>query len=578
MESFKDWCLKNSRSDLLEEWHKTKNIGVSPDTITIGSGKKVWWIKHYDDPKTGKHFDFEWCSTINDKLRYSCPFLSKPVKKVLPGFNDLFSDFPSLKSEWDYKKNTIDPLEVTSGSGKKVFWICPNNHSYEMRISHRTGGHGCPFCNGQKTVSGVDDLVTLNPDFLKEWDYEKNVGIDPKNYKLHSNKSVWWICELGHSWKTTIAHRAEGTRCPHCFNEYGTSFAEQAILYFLQQHFECKNRLRIFGKEIDIFIPVLKTGFEYDGIAFHSGAKSANKEASKNNFLKENGVKLFRIKEAKINFFDEDSNVIYCMPDRKYEYLNFILQQLQNILGITFKEKFDLEKHSSIIYKNYLSEIKKNNIAQKFPKIIKEWDYEKNKNLKPEYFLPDSNKKVWWKCSKCGSSYFADISHRTNGTGCPYCSAKKVNNTNSFSSRFPELLKFWDYSKNTINPDDIYFSSRKKVWWICEKCGKSYQTAICQRIKAKTNFCFECFHNFIGLKNRNIAIKRSGSVFDNEVLMLDWDYDKNTISPKNIPQTSSEYAYWKCNKCGFEWKAKIINRKHGTGCPRCGREKSHKKY
>lgn len=304
-------------------------------------------------------------------------------------------------------------------------------------------------------------------------------------------------------------------------------------------------------------------------MVFHSGARSALKEASKNNVIKEKGIKLFRIKEANVALYDKDNCVIYCIPDKKYEYLNFILQQLQIILGITFEEEFDLEKHSSIIYNEYLSEIKNNNVAQKFPEIVEEWDYAKNKNLKPEYFLPDSNKKVWWKCSKCGSSYFADISHRTKGTGCPYCSGKKVNNTNSFSSKFPELLKFWDYSKNTIKPDNIYFSSRKKVWWICEKCGNSYRAAICQRIKTKTNYCFDCFHNHIGLKNRNIAIKKSGSVFDNKLLIVDWDYSKNDFSPKDVPQTSGEYVYWKCNKCGFEWRAKINNRTHGTGCPKC---------
>lgn len=97
-----------------------------------------------------------------------------------------------------------------------------------MRISHRTNGHSCPYCIDQKRI----DLVALNPDFLKEWDYEKNVGLDPKNYKLHSNKSVWWRCELGHRWKTTIAHRAEGTRCPHCYKEYGTSLRSRQYYIF----------------------------------------------------------------------------------------------------------------------------------------------------------------------------------------------------------------------------------------------------------------------------------------------------------------------------------------------------------
>ena len=564
--------------ELVAEWHPTKNGQMTPYNTGAGSSKQIWWVKHYDDPKTGKHFDFEWHSSIIDKLKYGCPYLSKPAKRVMPGFNDIFTDFPDLKTEWDYEKNTENPLELTSGSAKKVFWKCSNNHSYEMKIYHRTTGHSCPYCAGQKVIPGVDDLVTLNPDFLKEWDYEKNVGINPKDYKLHSNKSVWWKCEMGHEWKTTISHRAGGNRCPHCYKEYGTSFAEQAILFFLRKYFECENRAKVYDKEIDIFIPKMNIGFEYDGIAFHSGEKNVKKEAEKNYVLEKNGIQLFRIKESDKNFYDEDKRTIFCIPDRKYEYLNFVFEILSKLLNVSFVEKFDFETHSSLIYNEYLTEIKENNIVKLYPEILMEWDYEKNGNLKPDYFLPHSNKKVWWKCPVCGSSYFLDINHKTQGNSCPYCSGKKVNSTNSLASKFPELLNFWDYTKNTINPNEVYYSSRRNVWWICEKCGKSYQTAICQRIKLKTNFCSNCFHDLIGLKNREISIKKSGSVFDNKDLIVDWDYNKNNISPTDVPQTSGEYAFWKCSKCGFEWKAKIINRKLGTGCPRCRNEESHKKH
>lgn len=32
-----------------------------------GNGKKVWWYLPYDDPKTGKHFDFEWEASISSR-------------------------------------------------------------------------------------------------------------------------------------------------------------------------------------------------------------------------------------------------------------------------------------------------------------------------------------------------------------------------------------------------------------------------------------------------------------------------------------------------------------------------------
>ena len=94
-------------------------------------------------------------------------------------------------------------------------------------------------------------MVTKNPPFLKEWDYDKNIGLEPSSLMIRSNKSVWWKCELGHSWKTAIAHRAEGTRCPHCYKEYGTSFAEQAICYYLQKCYAIENRAKIQNLEID---------------------------------------------------------------------------------------------------------------------------------------------------------------------------------------------------------------------------------------------------------------------------------------------------------------------------------------
>lgn len=55
-----------------------------------------------------------------------------------------------LVKEWDYRKNTLDPKSTTCGSTKKAWWICPNKHSYDMRIDHRNNGHGCPYCAGKK--------------------------------------------------------------------------------------------------------------------------------------------------------------------------------------------------------------------------------------------------------------------------------------------------------------------------------------------------------------------------------------------------------------------------------------------
>ena len=56
--------------------------------------------------------------------------------------------------------------------------------------------------------------------------------------------------------------------------------------------------------------------------------------------------------------------------------------------------------------------------------LMKEWNYEKNGDLKPEIFMPNSNKKVWWKCKE-GHEWEAVISSRTAGRNCPCGSGRK---------------------------------------------------------------------------------------------------------------------------------------------------------
>lgn len=61
--------------------------------------------------------------------------------------------------------------------------------------------------------------------------------------------------------------------------------------------------------------------------------------------------------------------------------------------------------------------------------LLKEWHPNKNKKG-PEEYLLNSNKIVWWKCSKGGicehHEWRSRISHRTGlqKTGCPFCNGK----------------------------------------------------------------------------------------------------------------------------------------------------------
>jgi hypothetical protein len=60
----------------------------------------------------------------------------------------------STTIQWDYDKNyPLRPENFSFGSGKKMWRICPNGHSYEATLNHRTSGNGCPYYSGKKTLN-----------------------------------------------------------------------------------------------------------------------------------------------------------------------------------------------------------------------------------------------------------------------------------------------------------------------------------------------------------------------------------------------------------------------------------------
>ena len=564
--------LTTTNPEILKEWNYDKN-DILPISITKGSSRKVWW----KCSKCGN----EWMATPKNRIKggTGCPVCGlKKIgvnhnKSIIMKNGSLFDKRPDLVKEWDYKRNkSLTPKDVTVGSKKKVWWICKKGHEWETAICNRTTGKSsCIYCTGQKPIIGENDLSTTNPELLKEWDYEKNIDIKPESVMAGSNKKVWWKCPLGHSWKTSISKRTNGTGCPHCYSEYGTSFPEQAILYYLSKVTTVENRKKVDKQEIDIYLPMYSVGFEYDGSYYHENEKSKAREQMKNEIIKNNGINLFHIKESDKSFFDKHNKIIFCKIDRDYKYLENVLERIQKIINKKIDD-INIEKDRIKIYNQYVIGIKEKNFTITHPKLLKEWDYEKNESLLPESLSIGSNKKVWWKCSKCGSSFMTSVNRRIEYPNCPYCSAKKINNTNNFKSKYPKLLKYWDYEKNKNIPlDKLYYSSRTSAWWICEKCGKSYNMKVCSRIKSKTNYCFDCMHKYIGNMNSLKQVKNGTRLFDKRPdLVKEWDYEKNKpLTPKDVSFGSSRKVWWKCSKCGNEWMATIFNRSYGTGCPKC---------
>jgi len=67
-----------------------------------------------------------------------------------------------------------------------------------------------------------DSLQSLYPEISNQWHLIKNHPLQPRMFHPNSNEKMWWLCEKGHEWQTTINHRTSGKGCPFCAGRHQT--------------------------------------------------------------------------------------------------------------------------------------------------------------------------------------------------------------------------------------------------------------------------------------------------------------------------------------------------------------------
>ena len=293
-----------------------------------------------------------------------------------------------------------------------------------MVISSRTlAGHKCPYCMHQKVLTGENDLATLRPDLVEEWDYEKNAPLLPSQVLSQSIKYVWWKCPVcGHSWKSKIGNRFNGRGCPNC-SQAGTSFIEQSLYFYVKKAFpDALSRYKFKNVEMDIYIPSLLTAIEYDGSFYHKSEYASIRETKKDVFCTQNNIRLIRLREKPLPFTKSAIN-LEC-DCSKWNRIEKTISDLLIFLNGNLIDKIDLKKDLPNIITSKRKLIKDRAFGKEFPNLLNEWDYEKNLPAIPDYFTKGSDAKVWWKCTQ-GHSYIQSIANHCRGTRCPICYGEK---------------------------------------------------------------------------------------------------------------------------------------------------------
>ena len=489
------------------------------------------------------------------------------------------SDMPNLLKEWDLEKNeNLKPENFPINSHKKIWWRCSQNHLYEMKISDKTRGNGCPYCSGHRVLIGFNDLTTTHPELCKEWNYEANSKYKPTDFSKGSSFNAWWKCAEGHSFQTSIASRTnKRIGCPYCSGRYAIKGVNDLVS----------------------INPVLASEWDYE----------------KNENLKPEDV------------LPNSHKIVWWICKKCKNSWNAQIKSRNRGNGcpICGRKQAAQSKATPKIGESF---------AELFPEILKEWDYEKNNKINPLTIKPSSVKKVFWKCAK-GHSWEAKVSYRTlRNNGCPECYAP-------YKSSFPEQAIYYYLSQffNTVNRDsshgyefDIFLKDENiaieydGLYWHSSDFAKSMElrkNEYCKthsiklyRIKEsndRTNpvnkeeniitYYYDTAYTFLDAalkqlfmciekdvkktllivpnvaKDRNFIIsqfeqkKVQKSIIKCPTIVSEWDYDANKgLLPENVSLGSEQKINWICSK-GHKYSSRVSHRVNGVGCPYCSGKK-----
>ena len=422
--------LAEANPKLASEWHPTRNGSLSPSNVTPNSGRKVWW-------KCGKGADHEWPAVIQNRNKgIGCPICSNQRVAIS---NSLGTVNQKLAKQWHPTKNgDLTPFHVLPSTNRRIWWKCPANpnHEWEAKLNNRANGRGCPIC-ANKLIAPENSLAGVNPELAKQWHPTKNGRLSPYEVAPSSIKRIWWKCPRGsdHEWQATVNHRATGTGCPVCNPVW--SIPELRIYCELSAFFpSIQHRASLDGIEVDVYVPELKFGIEYDGVYWHAGKLEKDKEKSAALSAK---LLLVRIREEGLPLIGHF--------DIAVRTRGMSVATIRKILAVILEQR-SLPEETSAAIRNYVRHQRswiaadlfdrlyterkvvkvEESLSHTFPRLAAEWHPTKNVQLNPEHFTPGSGTTVWW-LGPCGHEWQDTINHRSGGRDCPKCRYRKASGT-----------------------------------------------------------------------------------------------------------------------------------------------------
>jgi hypothetical protein len=328
---------------------------------------------------------------------------------------------PHLVGEWHPTKNgDITPFDVAYGTRKKYWFICPvKKHEYESSLNNRSNGNNCACCHGKQVCVG-NCFATLFPNIAKEWHPTKNGSLTAFELTSNSHKMIWFKCPpRGHEYQASLHNRAKGRHCPYCSG-----------------HRTC----------IDNCLATLRPDIAKE---WHP---------SKNSNLTP-----FDVTAA------SSKKVWFVCPRKGHEYQSSIDNRtvLRQCCPFCVGKKVCAD----------------NCLATLFPDVAKEWHPTKNGKFTPLDFTAFSGRKAWFMCPSKEHEYQTRISHRAEGSGCPFCKESRgekqiANFLAELRINYKRQAKFSKCKNKRLLPFDFIIFPRGRNPGIIEYHGEQHYLSI----------------------------------------------------------------------------------------------------
>ena len=445
----------------------------------------------------------------------------------------IVTECPELLSFWDTDKNIgLSPLDLSAGSNKSIWWKCTENHSWQSSPKRMRISKSCPYCSGGRILPGFNDLLTINPELEAEWDYTANKGIDPHSIGPNSNKKVAWICKKGHHWNAVVSQRNKGIGCPVCVNKQIVAGVNDfaSVHPELVPEWDYKKNKGISPEQVP---PSGSQRIWWICPKGHKYQATLNK--------RHNGTGCPFCNQSRLLSGFNDLQTLYPEIAASWDYEKNGNLRPNKITAHNNKRCWwkCAQGHTWITSVDNRTKGKgcpycsgrlilagENDFFTLHPDIVTEWDYEKN-IIDPTTIGGKSLVNVWWRCQICGNSWYASVSNRVAGTGCPKC-AKRTH------SSFPEQTLF--YYIHQAYPDsvngykelfdnqmelDIYIPSEKKA---IEYDGRAWHKGDRSREKELIKYK-KCIENGIKLIRIKKKILEGDDETCDELIKSNYDYN-----------------------------------------------------